>query len=356
MLRRHLAAIDYAGAALVWRSDAIVVHAVETLEPSRAEGWLRQWAGDSRAYRPELRRVPPTALALASAQVNFLALRDAVYQAVPDADHPRLRNLEALLSGLLLGQELSSRILPALGPAVIAYLDAPADSAADKSEGPGSPAGRGGLFPLVVVVDLAGGDPGSREAVPRRRGPSGVVVSDAAENALRTLLTVMALDEKRGRGKASIVTSEAAGASVFTLNVPIPFAFAIDRTADRLVLGTSAASVAHYLEAASDPEAGNRFREWQAAAFATYETFVCVDLDALTRLAGRYRAHLAQRLAARQGRPAAEVDADLEQALALARLFRAAFIASRIEPDASSIQRAFGLILKAPTGSSSSLR
>jgi hypothetical protein len=113
--------------------------------------------------------------------------------------------------------------------------------------------------------------------------------------------------------------------------------------------------VAHYLEAASDPEAGARFREWQAAAFSGYETFFCVDLEALTGLAGRYRAQLAQKLAARQGRPAAEVEGDLEQAVALARLFRAAFIASRIEPDASSIQRTFGLILKAPTGSSSSL-
>ena len=39
LLERHLAAVEYAGAALVWRSDAIVVHAVETLDPVPG-GWL----------------------------------------------------------------------------------------------------------------------------------------------------------------------------------------------------------------------------------------------------------------------------------------------------------------------------
>src|SRR5262249_40902538 len=67
MLKRHLAAVEYAGAALVWTSDAIVVYAVETLDPSRTDGWLRRWAGDSRPYRKDLLRVPRTALALASA-------------------------------------------------------------------------------------------------------------------------------------------------------------------------------------------------------------------------------------------------------------------------------------------------
>src|SRR5262249_38976489 len=102
LLRRHLAAVDYAGAALVWSSDAIVLHAVETIEPSRADGWLRRWAGDARPLRKELLRVPRTALALASAHVDMVALREAVYQAVPESEHPRLRNLETILSGVML--------------------------------------------------------------------------------------------------------------------------------------------------------------------------------------------------------------------------------------------------------------
>ena len=62
--------------------------------------------------------MPPTALALATAHVDFLASREAVYQGVPEAEHQRLCHLEALLTGLLLGPELSSRILAALEPGV----------------------------------------------------------------------------------------------------------------------------------------------------------------------------------------------------------------------------------------------
>ncbi len=39
-LRRYLAAVDYAGAALVLSKSAIVVHTVETLDPSRLDPWL----------------------------------------------------------------------------------------------------------------------------------------------------------------------------------------------------------------------------------------------------------------------------------------------------------------------------
>ena len=102
--------------------------------------------------------------------------------------------------------------------------------------------------------------------------------------------------------------------------------------------------MARYLEGASDPEAGARFQEWQAAAFPGYETFACVNLEALTRPASQYCARVARNLAAHQNRPAAEVEADLDHVLAFAGLFRAAFVASRIEPDASALYRCFGLI------------
>lgn len=341
MLRRHLSAVDYAGAALVWRPDAIVVHAVETLDAPRADAWLRRWAGDARPCRPALRRVPRTALAMACLHVDLTALREAVYEVVPEADHQRLRNFEVLLTGLLLGHDVI-QILPVLGPGMVAYLDEPAEPTPAKAD---SPPGRGSLFPLVVVVDLATGNGGPAPDA-GRGGPSLAIVADSLENALRTVLTVVAMDEKHGRGRAAIATSPAAVASVMTLNIPIPFACAIDRAGGRLVLGTSAASVARYLESSSDPDAGARFRDWQAAAFPGYETFVCVDLDALTRLAGRYRGRLASKLAARQDRPVSEVETDLHHVLALARLFRAAFVASRIEPDASALHRCLGVILK----------
>ena len=302
VVRRHLAAVDYAGAALFWRSDAIVVHAVETLDAARADAWVRRWAGDKRACRPELRRVPRTALAIASVHIDLTALREVVYEIVPAADHQRLGNFEILLTGLLLGQD-PLRLLPLLGPGVVAYLDEPADPTTEKAEAPGPPPGRGSLFPLVVVVDLAG-ETGGTNPRPRRGGSSLASVADAMENALRTLLVVVAMNEKHGRGRAAIATSRAAGESVRTLSIPIPFAYAIDRTGGRLVLGTAPSAVARYLEGASDSEAGARFRDWQAAAFPGYETFACVDLDALTLLASQYRARVARNLArARIARP-----------------------------------------------------
>jgi hypothetical protein len=352
MTERYLAAVDYAGAALVWGADAIVLHWVETLRPSRLDPWLRRWAGDRRSASPALGRVPATALALASAHLDHSAMWDAVFRLVPEADHARLHNLEAVLSGLLLGQDLRTRILPVLGPGAIAYLDAPAEPA-EAPAGPGSAAGRAGWFPLVLVLGFSEESGMSRpvgaspERPPGPRSPT-VSVAAALETGLHTVLALTALDPNRGQGRARIATRDVAGATVMTLDVPLAFAFAVDRVNCRLVLGTSAAAVVRYLESSSDPEAGRRFRDLQAAAFPDAETFVCVDLDALTRFAGRDRGRLARILAARQTRPAAEVERDLDHVLALARLFRAAFLTSRMEPDADAVHRSLGVLLQAP--------
>jgi hypothetical protein len=198
---------------------------------------------------------------------------------------------------------------------------------------------------VVLVVDLAG-DPGRASPKKEGQGPSAPSVADALDNTLRTVLAMVALDEKRGQGRAAIATSDAAGVPVRTLSTPIPFAYAVDRAGGKLVLGTSAASVAGYLQSASDPQAGSRFRDIQAMAFPEYSTFLCVDLESLTGVAGRYRDRLVRNLAARQKRPTADVEKDLDQVLALARLFRAAFIASRIEPDATAVHRCFGVIVR----------
>jgi hypothetical protein len=344
LLERYLSAVEYAGAALVCGADTIVVHSVESLDPSRVDAWLRRWASDARVFRPELRRVPRSALALASAHAELPAMREVVYQVVPEADQQKIRHFEMLLTGLLLGQDIASRILPALGPGVIAYLDSPVESAIAKIDGAMPAGGRVSLFPLVVVIDLSSESERATKGA-ERQGPTALVVSDAIDNALRTVLTVAALDDKCGQGRARIATREIAGASVNTLDIPIPFAYALDRSAGRLVLGTSAVAVGRYLESGSDPEAGARFRDLQAAAFPGFSTFLCVDLDAMTRLATRHRERLAHTLAARQNRPPDEVGGDLEHVLALARLFRAAFVASRIEPDATAVYRTFGVVL-----------
>ena len=162
LLERYLAAVDYAGAALVWTERSIVVHTAETLDSSRLDPWLRRWAGDTRRLDPALERVPSTALALLSAHVDAPALYDALSGIVPDEDQPKLANIEIVLTGLLLGQDLRrTRILPRLGPGVLAYLDFPSDSDQRGCHQPQDRRlARSWPFPLVVVVSLGGDDPG----------------------------------------------------------------------------------------------------------------------------------------------------------------------------------------------------
>ena len=121
---------------------------------------------------------------------------------------------------------------------------------------------------------------------------------------------------------------------MMTLDLPIPFAYAIDRANHRVVLGTKAEAVARYLECSSDPAAGQFFRKLQATAFSGAQAFACVNLDAFHEWAGKHRDRLASALAARQNRPVADVESDLAQVLALAQLFQAGFVTSRIEADA----------------------
>jgi hypothetical protein len=352
MIERYLAAVEFAGAALVFSPDAIVVHSVETLDPARLDPWLRHWAGNARASDPALRRIPETALALATARIDAPSLRDAVFVVVAEEDQDWLRNIEALLTGLLLGQDLPTRILPCLGPGLVAYFDSPVESS-ELGDRPEAPATRSGLLPLVVAIGFseetgATRPAGGAGAQSTQSSPAPVPVAAALENALRTLLALTALDENHGQGRSRITTRDVAGATVTMLDIPLTFAYAVDRVHARLVLGSSAAAVARYLESSSDPEAGRRFREFQAAAFPGFENFVCVDLDAWTRLADRYRDRLARNLAVRQKRPATDVETDLGHVLALARLFRAAFVASRIEPDVTAVHHTLGVVLRGP--------
>jgi hypothetical protein len=351
LLVRYVAAVDYAGAALAWDDDSLAVHTVETLDPSRIDSWLRRWAGDSRSSDPDLGRVPATALAIASGHVDFLAARDALYQIVPEAAHNRLRNLETLASGLLLGQDVADRILPRLGPGVVAYLDSPLPPDGNDA-GEGLAARKARWFPVVAVIRLSEGEQlagAQSRAEPRSRatvaGPSVVTVAAALENLMRSLLAAAALDEKLGQGRSRIVTTKISGGTMTTLDPPVPFAYGFDVRASRLVLGNSAAAVARYLASSADSRAAQRFQDFEARA-PHAGTFVYVDLEATTRLASQFRERLAEALAIRQKRSAAEVARDLDDVTSLARLLRGAFVASHVEPDASAVKRSVGLILR----------
>ncbi len=113
MLERYLAAVDYAGAAMAWTERSLTLHTVESLDPSKLDPWVVRWAGDVRPSGPVLELLPPTALAKVAMHVDGAALFDAIRAIIPDQAQARLMNFETILNGLLLGQHLKARILPA---------------------------------------------------------------------------------------------------------------------------------------------------------------------------------------------------------------------------------------------------
>ena len=172
MIEHYLSAVEYAGATLEWNDAGVVLHTVETLDRSKLEPWLLRWAGNDLPPDATLSRVPATAIALASGHVDAAALYEALCLIVPDLDQAKLRNLETMLGGVLLGQDLRTRILPQLGPGLVAYVE-PAPDVPDAERGavvPTPPASR--PFAQVLALSL-------------RNSGGGVTTAAAIENALR---------------------------------------------------------------------------------------------------------------------------------------------------------------------------
>jgi len=132
--------------------------------------------------------------------------------------------------------------------------------------------------------------------------------------------------------------------TVKTLEPPIPFAYAVDRAGHRLVLGDSAGAVERYLACGADPQAGARFRELQARAFPEAHSFVCLDLAAVGAMIATHRDRILGLLANQEHRSRDDVAHDLDQFLALSRLFDAAYLTSRIESDSATVFHALGLL------------
>ena len=226
MIERYLAAVDYAGAALVWNETGIVVHTAETLDPTKLDPWILRWAGSHDRLEPALRRVPPTALAIASGRIDAVALYEALLQIVPAEDRPKLSNLETVLTGLLLGQDLRTRILPQLGPGLLAYVDSPPEPDDAVPKGTPPSAASPWPFPQVLVISVQGDDPAALWQTHDRRKPlrsrpsSAPSAAAAIENALRSVLALAALDEKRNNGRSRITTRSVAGANVTTRRFP----------------------------------------------------------------------------------------------------------------------------------------
>jgi hypothetical protein len=352
MLEHYLAAVDYAGAELVWDEGSLKLHTVETLDPSKLDRWIIHWASDTRSFDPTLGQLPPTAVAQIALHFDATALSDAIRALIPDADQPRVANFETVLTGLLLGQDIKERILPGLGPGAIAYLDAP-DDLLDEIARPSLKQPRASPLPVVLVIgmkDVMVESPptGERRQASAAAESHGATVADALDNALRTLLALSALDRDRAQGRAKITTRNVAGVPIHSLDVSVGFAYAIDRTRGRVIVSTSTDGIARYLEHAADSGAGARFRQFRVDGISNAQTFGCIDLEAVNRLASRHRDRLVELLATRQGRPSADVDRDLAQVEALARLIDAVFFTSRIDPEARAVERSIGVIFYPP--------
>ncbi|MEO6811816.1 MAG: hypothetical protein ABI353_22130 [Isosphaeraceae bacterium] len=307
LLRRTLAAVEYAGVALDWR-DGPQIQVHQTLDPAKLSDLWKRGTSRPGDVNDLATRVPATALALAAGSVDLAALVKILSSLVPEAEQAKVDNLQNLARGLLLGRDPRTDVLKGVGPGVLSYVEAPV--------------GPENQWRLPVIVAL-GVDSG---------------VSAALDNALRTVLAMLALDPKRSAGSVRVETRTIQGVAVTTLSGPRPpLAFALKD--GRLIVGTTPKAVAAALTAKSG--SNTRFAQIQSAYFPKAENFAYVDLDAVHRWAKNHRAELVRQLTKGKEDVSAR---DLDQALALLGLFRAGYLTSAIGPESTSIHMIIELI------------
>ncbi|MDG3005079.1 hypothetical protein [Paludisphaera mucosa] len=338
--RAYLGAMSRAGAALVVEDAKIQLQLVQAF---KAGSFRRLGGSILSAYQPGVERpgpgprlmaLPATAVAAASLRVDVAGMYRFLMDLVPAKDQARIAKLESIAGVLLLGQDLRNRILPTLGPRLVVYADA-ADLSAPKRT---AEASVGGFpFPIVASIEID-----EEAALDRDGGVPRASTAAAVHNALNGVLTALALDEKRVPATANVVVRD----GVAALDVPYPFAFAIDPQGRFLSVGTSIEAVARYLQAGARADAGARFRGFQAAAFPDCEAFACVDLAALGELAVKHKDRLTAAVARRNGRPAEDVARDLDQLMGLIRLFDAAYLAGRVDVPGVLVDHRLGLLAR----------
>ena len=311
LARRYLATLTYAGAALAWR-DGPALHVHQVIDPAKAAEPLRRWAAGGGPAAGAAPRVPASALAVATASMDFSAALDLAMGLIPEAERPRADHVLAVLRGLLLGKDLRAEVLPKLGPGLLFYVDAPTAP---------------GRWPWVAAT------------------PADAEVGPAIENALRTALSLYSLGPAGKDRPAAVESRDAPGATVTGL-AGTRFAYAVG--GGQVAVGSSPEAVVAHLAAQTrgTSPATTPFERTRMACFPRADTFAFVDLDALHRVASARREGLARALAARRGAGATETDArrDLDQALALIGLFRAAYFTAAVDPRLASAHHTLGLL------------
>jgi hypothetical protein len=347
LLERYVSALKAGGAALVVHEGRVAIQTAEVFEHDKFHVLLGEWTAPAAAATViPLDHFPACVLAVGSFRVNFPALYQGLNHLVPEADRPRLANIETVLRGILLGQDLRSRVLPNLGPRILTFVETPIDEKLNPVKGITSHPANKWPFPMVLVLELGGESkrsPGSDSSE-----AAGVPIAAALENALNTLLAMLTFDEQRGKGGARIVCRDVGGLSIKTLDPPIPFAFALDHQGHRLIVGNSADTVARHLTATTHPEAATRFHRIRELAFPDAQSFVCFDLAAFQSVIASHRDRLAELISSKEHRARDEVARDLDQAAALAGVFEAAFWANRIDAASASVFHTVGLLSRQP--------
>ncbi len=312
-IRGYFRALRYVGLSVEWK-DGLLVHTRESLDPSKLEGWLKQWLTRKSAPTELLRKIPQTAVALSSIQFDFSAIADYLDGFVPENDRWQLENILTAVRGIALDQDVRKAVLPALGPRLVAY--------ADGFDYPSKGAG----VPMVAALGLASGN-----GAPQ--------VAASVRNALRTMLAVIALDNSRRGAQLHLNTTQVDGQEVTTFgNARVYLAYSV--LPDQLVVSNNPGAAVRYIK--SPPT------DWLDSAGAgklsVAGSLAYVDLAALAELATRHRDGLAKRSAQRRGGSIESAGDDLDQAIALARLFRCVFFTTTAAPDASTVSRTFGLL------------
>jgi hypothetical protein len=339
LLQKYVESLTSVGAVLVVNSGRIELRCVEVFEPRKLEELLGCLAREPGQSLPPLDRVPTTTLAIASLRLDLPSLYQVCVQLVPEAERPRVEGLETALKGIFLGQDLKSRILPGLGPRLLAMVDGPADW--KPCMRPAGEPGNKWALPSVVSLELRAPNPADADKTAEPPGPT---VADAADNALSTALALFTLDREHAPLGSRIVRREVGKVTLTTLDPPVPFAFAVDREGHRLILSNSAATLEHFLAGAPDVSGEGRFGRIRAAAFPDDRSFLYFDLIAVHRFVETHRDPIAAMLSAAKQRPKDDVARDLDQALALCRLFEAAYLTSRIDTDSTAVFHTLGLL------------
>ncbi len=241
----------------------------------------------------------------------------------------------------MLGQDLRSRVLPGLGPRVLAFVDTPVDW--DTEHRPEIPADRTWPFPVVLALELQA-DPDRNSSAPSAaKQPT---VADALENGLNTVLALATLNGKLAEVHTRFVTHNVAGVTVNTLDPSVPFACAVDHAGNQLVLSSFPGAVDRFLAHDSGSTGGSRFKQLRSRAFPTAHSFLCLDLAATETMLATHRERILAVLARQNHRPRDEVARDLDQFIALTRLFDAAYLTSRMESDSATAFQTFGLLTR----------